>query len=48
MTHLELSQRLPELLLTRLNKITMASSVEGRSRSSTTTGVELAMAPAPP
>ena len=30
MTYLELKQRLPELLLMRLDKITMASSVEGR------------------
>jgi asparagine synthase (glutamine-hydrolysing) len=30
MTYLELKQRLPELLLTRLDRITMASSVEGR------------------
>ena len=30
MTYLELQQRLPELLLTRLDKLTMANSVEGR------------------
>src|SRR5204862_3158183 len=30
MTYLELKQRLPELLLMRLDKIAMASSVEGR------------------
>lgn len=30
MTYLELKQRLPELLLMRLDKVTMASSVEGR------------------
>jgi asparagine synthase (glutamine-hydrolysing) len=30
MTYVELKQRLPELLLMRLDKITMASSVEGR------------------
>jgi asparagine synthase (glutamine-hydrolysing) len=30
MTYLELKQRLPELLLMRLDRITMASSVEGR------------------
>jgi asparagine synthase (glutamine-hydrolysing) len=30
MTYLELRQRLPELLLTRLDRIAMASSVEGR------------------
>ena len=30
MTYLELKQRLPELLLTRLDRIAMASSVEGR------------------
>jgi asparagine synthase (glutamine-hydrolysing) len=30
MTYLELKQRLPELLLMRLDKITLASSVEGR------------------
>ena len=30
MTYLELKQRLPELLLMRLDKITMANSVEGR------------------
>ena len=37
MTYLELKQRLPELLLMRLDKITMANSVEGASRSSTIT-----------
>src|SRR5207249_3796927 len=30
MTYLELQQRLPELLLARLDRVTMASSVEGR------------------
>lgn len=30
MTYLELKQRLPEILLTRLDKMTMATSVEGR------------------
>jgi asparagine synthase (glutamine-hydrolysing) len=30
MTYVELQQRLPELLLTRLDKLTMANSIEGR------------------
>ncbi len=44
MTYLELKQRLPELLLMRLDKITMASSVEGREPFLDHHLVELALA----
>ena len=44
MTHLELRQRLPELLLARMDRIAMASSVEGREPFLDHELVELAMA----
>jgi asparagine synthase (glutamine-hydrolysing) len=44
MTYLELRQRLPELLLARMDRIAMASSVEGREPFLDHELVELAMA----
>ena len=44
MTYLELGQRLPELLLMRLDKVTMANSVEGREPFLDHRLVELAIA----
>ena len=44
MTYLELKQRLPELLLMRMDRITMASSVEGREPFLDHELVEFAMA----
>ena len=44
MTYLELNQRLPELLLMRLDRIAMASSVEGREPFLDHELVEFAMA----